>query len=196
MQNRRRGLLGRLVNLLQRAINAGGAANQPSPPVSREEEIPSEQEQSFQPLPETAGSGPSQQEMFITEESITPGIVQGNVEYIPGHYTTNKSGGQSRVYGRYRVTAPETGDMQDLLNQSGDTIVTVVVVGMMDRYAGIPIGKEAASYRIDVNRMNYIMEHTPANTMEDALNEYLSQSGDEWVRIDEVNIINKADRPE
>lgn len=198
MQNRRRGLFQRLQGLFQRMINAGGGGEEPSPPVLREEEPTSAQE-SFQPLPTRPGPAPEQQEQFIfEEETVTPGIVPStNVEYIPGHYSTGRNGGQYPVYGRYRVTEPALGDMQDLMNESPDREVTVVIIGVMEKYVGYPAyGKEAASYRIDVDRMNYIMEHTPANTMEDAINEYLAQAGDEWISISEINIVNKQDRPQ
>ena len=194
MQNRRRGLFQRLQGLFQRMIGTGGAVERPSPPVSREEEISGE---SFQPLPSGPAPLPEQEEQVIVEEeTITPGVVGGsNVEYIPGHYTTNRNGGQSVVYGRYRVSDPETGDLEDLMYQPGTSEVTILIVGWTITYAGYAIGKDAASYRVDVSRMQYILEKTPANTIEDAFNEYLAQEGTEWETITEINILNKSDRP-
>lgn len=196
MQNRRRGLFQRLQGLFQRMINAGGAAEEPTPPILREEQPRYEQE-SFQPLP-TSGQQQYEEQYVVEETTITPGVIQGsNIEYIPSYYSTGRNGGRYPVYGRYRVSDPALGDVQDLMNTSPDTEVTFVVVGELETYTGYPaMGKSVASYRIDVSRMNYLMSHTPADSMEEVMNEYLAQTGDEWTYISQIQIVNKQDRPQ
>ncbi len=196
MRERRRGFLSRLRDLLQRMIGTGGGGEEPLPPILREEE-PVEQE-TLQPLPSGPGQLPEQQEQVIfEEETITPGVVPStNVEYIPGHHSIDSRGRPRPVYGRYRVEEPMTGDLQDLMYTPGTSEITIVIVGRADRYAGISMYKEVASYKIDVARMQNILEKTPANTIEEAMNEYLVQEGTEWSEISEINIVNYQDRPQ
>lgn len=194
---RRRSLFSRLQGLVKEFLGIGGGGNQPSSPILREEGSTSEE--SFQPLPTSPSSGEAYEEQYVVEETtITPGVVGGtNVEYIPGHYSTNRAGGQTPVYGRYRVAHPMIGDMQDLINTPGTSEITIIIRGTMEKYAGIPaMGKDTAAYVIDVNRMQYMIDETPSNTIEDLINEYLAYEDTEWTEISEIQILNKGDRPQ
>lgn len=209
MQNRRRGLWQNIMGALGRMLNAGGAAEQAAPSV-RPEEAP-RQEEHFEPLPESRRPEVEERvEDFnepgpgttIIDEVFTADITPtgGNITYISSHYTESSNGRQVPVLGRWEVSRPALGDVQDILDETWTTFGRVIVGGMMTKYAGIEMsGWGWKSYVFDRAEVQYVIDHRDerpvVRTAEDLLNALLRQAGDEWSQIDYFQVVNEEDEP-
>jgi hypothetical protein len=189
------------MNALDRIIT-GGEARRAEPPISRSEEV-DETEQQFEPLP---GPGvpttppPREEEVVTTETDITyPTPISNNVEYMGSYYTEGRNGGNYPVYGRWRVDNPELGDVQDLIDTQPDaTNLTILIFGSMVVYAGISMGKDAASFVVDTNQLQTLIDDHIAYDIDnpvDLFNEYLVDGGYSFESISSLQVVNYEDRP-
>jgi hypothetical protein len=198
----RRNILQRMLGALNRLVSLGGGAEEaPSPSV--EEASPTyEQYAEYEPLPSQPQESPPQyvqEETTITE--VTPVVPMGdNTEYIPGHMSGKNL--KNPVYGRWRVTDPELGDLSDLIDKVPQGRVTVVVCGELIVYANGGVGHaDCKTYPFNTEDIDAMLdsqldsEGGEIEFVQDLINDLVSRGGDEWGAISEINVLNKEDDP-
>jgi hypothetical protein len=199
---RRQGIFQRIMGALGRLANLGGGAEQAPPPAPTPSEPPPQYEQ-FEQLPQQPAPPPPpvpEQEQ-ITFYEPTPVYPMGdNTEYIPGHMSG--SNGKNPIYGRWRVTNPELGDLSDLISKVPQGRVTFVICGDLEIYANMGVHQnDCKSYAFntaDIDAMLDSQEDSEGNDIEfaqDLINDLLSREGTEFSSISEIQIINKEDDP-
>lgn len=194
----RRNVFQRMLDAIGRLANLGGGAEE-APSPAPQEQPPTQYYQDFEPLPqqppEPPVTGPT--EVFVTE--VTPIVPMGdNTEYIPGHMSGKNL--RNPVYGRWRVTDPELGDVSDLINKVPQGRVTIVICGDLIVYAGYGIGAyQCKSYPFNTEDIQDMLDNqidSQGNRIEFAQDLFNDLAiNDEWGQITELNVLNKEDDP-
>lgn len=191
MSQRRRGLLGRIVDGLRGIV--GGGRRQPPPPPRQEPEV------EYEPPPPPPPPPPP----IIS----TPPIPErGNVVYIPTKYTQVASHSKygkafnysQTILGRWSVGSDmnpaDIYDVRDLLNQSGKQGWTNIVIG--GTYPTPYPGQEGQaitwiSYSYQMQNLEDFADDPNHNTATDWMNALLVGTTEHW---EEVFIVQVVDR--
>jgi hypothetical protein len=198
---RRRGLFSRIMGAIDRLVNLGGGTEESRTPHPPQEAPP--QYEDFEPLPmQPTAPPPPPSAAPIEETTITTPIIPygDNTEYIPGHMSGKN--GRNPVYGRWRVTDPELGDISDLISKVPSGRVTFVICGQMEVYANLGIHEPGCkSYPFNSEDIEALLDSQVNSKGEkiefaqDLFNDMLVRDNTEFSSISEVNVLNKEDDP-
>lgn len=188
----RRGIFKTIMGAIDRLLNLGGGAKQAPPPAPQE---PAPSYEYYEPLPsQPEPLPPQQEEVTITE--VTPTFPMGdNTEYIPGHMSGKNL--KNPIYGRWRVTDPELGDISDIVQKVPQGRVTVVVCGKLEIYANIGTHDNTCkTYPFNTEDINALLDYgDDIEFAHDLVNSLLAESGDEWSYVSDFQVLNKEDDP-
>jgi hypothetical protein len=200
---RRRGIFQRIFDVIDRLVNLGGGAEAPSPTPSQEAPPQYEQYEQFEPLPQQPQylppPVPVEEEVTITE--VTPVFSMGdNTEYIPGHMAGKN--GRNPVYGHWRVTNPQLGDVSDIIQKVPQGRITVVICGQVEVYVNLGVHQpDCKSYSFNTADIDDLLDNqidSDGNRIEfahDLFNDLLTRDNTEFSSISELNVVNKEDDP-
>jgi hypothetical protein len=201
---RRRGIFQRILGAIDRLMNVGGGAEQAPSPSPEETQPTYEQYEQFEPLPsqpQELPPPPQQVEEEVTITEVTPTFSMGdNTEYKPGHMSGPN--GKNPVYGRWRVTDPELGDISDIINKVPQGRITVVVCGQLEIYVNTGVhGPGCRNYIFETEDIQDLLdsqidsEGHRIEFVQDLVNELLVRDNTTFSSVSEFNILNKEDDP-